>query len=111
MPPAGSGYLHYLFTLSLKEYQAKGKPATYPPGNWQQYCAITGAELNTRGFVYFHGAAPEFEASVIKDSMGPNAWSFQDLCWQRKEDPAEMQLSRGYQHVCDELEVHHMLLC
>ena len=78
---------------------------------FKSYCAITGAKLNTRGFVYFHGAAPEFEASVIKDSMGPNAWSFQDLCWQRKEDPAEMQLSRGYQHVCDELEVHHMLLC
>jgi hypothetical protein len=59
----------------------------------------------TRGFVYFHGAAPDFEADAEKPLTGPHALSFEDLCWQRRVAPDSMQRSVGFESLPDEWEV------
>jgi hypothetical protein len=63
---------------------------------------MKGDGVVTRGFVYFHGAPPDYEVDAEKPHAGLQAFSFNDLCWQRREDPSSMRRSAGYEHLPDE---------
>ena len=64
----------------------------------------TTAEYHTRGFVYFHGSQTEHEADPAKPTCGKDAWSFNDICWQRGVDPTVMKRSKGHESLLDEFD-------
>ena len=67
------------------------------------FVVFAGDSVSTRGFIYFHGAAKEYEADVDKPQVGKGAWGFKDLCWQRRMPPYAMQRSMGYSMLPDEV--------
>jgi hypothetical protein len=66
---------------------------------------MVGTESKMRGFVYFHGAAKDFQADIHKPMEGRHAFSFNDLCWQQETDPRSMQRSSGFEELPDEWQV------